>query len=46
MKSVNLSELAKLAAGESLGLRPIIEKEIIQGLFFLETEICSGARSL
>ena len=29
MKSVNLSELAKLAAGESPGLRPIIEKEII-----------------
>lgn len=29
MKSVNLSELAKVAAGESIGLRPIIEKEII-----------------
>lgn len=29
MKSVNLSELAQVAAGEAIGLRPIIEKEII-----------------
>lgn len=29
MQLVNLSELAKVAAGESISLRPIIEKEII-----------------
>lgn len=29
MKSVNLSELAQVAAGDAIGLRPIIEKEII-----------------